>query len=382
MAAIKRPGLHDERMDLIRRAIAFEPVERVPVAYIGMGFSPRYMGHTISEYVNSTKLQGQVLFDTLEKLDGIDALNQPTFGIPVGTTFSDLWLSEVSLPGRELPENSLWQIHEKEQMTVDDYDRILDMGWSKFKKKYLPRVGVSQFDVIKMMFTVFTTAGPSLKKFREAGYVVINGGIATIPFESLCGGRSMSKFYIDLFRMPDKIEAVMDVMLDDFIAAGLNYAKLTKPIGVWIGGWRSGGAMLGQKQWDRFVFPYMQKTATAFDDAGLISILHLDQDWTRDLERFKELPAKKCLLNPDGMTDVRTAREVLGDHMAIMGDIPASLFAAGTPEDMYKYVRELIRDVGAQGLILCPGCDAPLNTKAENMEAYVAAAKEFGVVTQ
>jgi uroporphyrinogen-III decarboxylase len=32
------------------------------------------------------------------------------------------------------------------------------------------------------------------------------------------------------------------------------------------------------------------------------------------------------------------------------------------------------------GLILCPGCDAPINAKPENMEALVAAAHEYGKV--
>ena len=32
------------------------------------------------------------------------------------------------------------------------------------------------------------------------------------------------------------------------------------------------------------------------------------------------------------------------------------------------------------GLILCPGCDAPINTKPENMAAFVAAAREYGKI--
>jgi hypothetical protein len=35
---------------------------------------------------------------------------------------------------------------------------------------------------------------------------------------------------------------------------------------------------------------------------------------------------------------------------------------------------------GNTGLILCPGCDAPINTKPENMEMFVASAREYGKV--
>jgi uroporphyrinogen-III decarboxylase len=54
--------------------------------------------------------------------------------------------------------------------------------------------------------------------------------------------------------------------------------------------------------------------------------------------------------------------------------------AAGTPDDIYNYVRYLVHEIGHEGLILCPGCDAPINTKAENMQAFVAAAHEIGTL--
>ena len=114
--------------------------------------------------------------------------------------------------------------------------------------------------------------------------------------------------------------------------------------------------------------------------AGVTPVLHWDQDWTRDLVRLQELPAKKCILNPDGMTDLHKFKELVGDRMAMMGDVPATLFAAGTPDDIYNYVRNLVRLFGSTGLILCPGCDAPINARPENMEAFVAASREYGNV--
>jgi uroporphyrinogen-III decarboxylase len=105
-----------------------------------------------------------------------------------------------------------------------------------------------------------------------------------------------------------------------------------------------------------------------------------DQDLARDLAFFLDLPAKTCVMNPDGMTSAVKFKEILGDHIAWMGDTPATLFAAGTPDDIYTYVREQVELFEGRGLIIAPGCDAPINTKPENMEAFVAAAHEFGAV--
>ena len=107
-------------------------------------------------------------------------------------------------------------------------------------------------------------------------------------------------------------------------------------------------------------------------------MLHWDQDWTRDLVRLQELPTKKCILNPDGMTDMKKFKQLAGDRMAVMGDVPASMLAAGTPADVDKYVKGLIELFEGKGLILCPGCDAPINAKPENMQAVVEATHKYG----
>ena len=170
----------------------------------------------------------------------------------------------------------------------------------------------------------------------------------------------------------------MDVMLPGMINDALMAGRISGAFGVWIGGWRSASSVLGPDQWERFVFPYMKKMAEALVDAGITPVLHLDQDWTRDLERFREFPAKSCIMNLDGMTDIRKAKEVLGDHMAIMGDVPASLLTTANPEDVREYVKGLVDLFGQTGLIICTGCDAPDMAKPENAEAMIAAAREYG----
>jgi uroporphyrinogen-III decarboxylase len=65
------------------------------------------------------------------------------------------------------------------------------------------------------------------------------------------------------------------------------------------------------------------------------------------------------------MTDLCKFRQIVGDRMAVMGDIPAHLLSLGTPDNIYNYVRDLIRDIGPTGLLLTPGCDAPFNAKPE-----------------
>jgi len=78
------------------------------------------------------------------------------------------------------------------------------------------------------------------------------------------------------------------------------------------------------------------------------------------------------------MTDMKKFKQLAGDRMAVMGDVPASMLAAGTPADVDKYVKGLIELFEGKGLILCPGCDAPINAKPENMQAVVEATHKYG----
>ncbi|UCB49121.1 MAG: hypothetical protein JSW56_18775 [Deltaproteobacteria bacterium] len=369
---------YQERADRITRAINLEPVDRIPIIYMATAFSPRYMGMTQAEFVTNPDAPVEVTLAAMDRLGDLDGINMMP-GAFQTVKLSLLWLSKIAMPGKELPEDQLWQVQEAELMTVEDYDFILDKGWNAFLEGYRPKI----LDM-KLYEAHLGWIGKDFsdvpKKFRKAGYDIMACGSTTIPFESLCGARSMPKFFLDLYRIPDKVKAVMDVMLPNLIKMGIRAAELTGVPRVWIGGWRSASALLAPKIWDTLVFPYFCEIINALSEKGILSVLHWDQDWTRDLSRLLEFPAKKCVLNLDGMTDIRKVKEILGDHMAILGDVPATMFATGSPDDIYEYVKSLVQDVGPTGLLLCPGCDGPINTKPENMEAFVAAGREFGVV--
>ena len=369
--------LYEARQNRIERAIKLEAVDRIPTAYMGMAFAPRYMGMPMSQYCRDPDDCSEVTLAAMDRLgaDVFDAVNNLTCGRIV-PALTGLWLSRVAEPGRDLPEDSLWQVLEAEVMTPDDYDTILDQGWPRFLEGYLPRV-IDMDELNASRLWVRENVARIRDQCRARGYVPISFGAVTIPFEYLCGGRSMQRFYIDMYRIPGKLKAVMEVMMPHMIQAALGIVQLSGIPAVWVGGWRSASSLVAPKLWDQFVFPYMLRLVDALADNGIVSVLHLDQDWTRDLARLLELPARMCLLNLDGMTDIRKAKATVGDRMAIMGDVPSALLCSGTPRDIDVYVRDLIRDIGPTGLILCPGCDAPINAKPDNMDAMVAASRAY-----
>jgi uroporphyrinogen-III decarboxylase len=367
--------LYQERLLRVNKAIRCEAVDRVPLIFQGTALAPRQMGLTMAEYVYNPLRGIDSHLDYMDRL-GVDGCNTPPWYRPdVG--LSVVWLSHLKMPGRELPDDALWQVEEKEVMSVDDYDTIINRGVGPFLEQYLPKV-VDMREFLDGQAQTEKTNAIMFQRVKERQYPIVTGAMSTIPFESLCGGRSMTSFFIDLFRIPQKVKAAMDAMMPMYIGMALEGVAKSGIRSTWIGGWRTASALLPPKFWNEFVFPYFQTFAQAMSEKDIVCIFHLDHNWTRDLGRFRELPEKKCILNLDGMTDIRKAREILGDHMAIMGDVPSPLLTTGEPDAVYKYVRDLIRDTGAKGLLLCAGCDAPINARHENILAMYEAGREYG----
>jgi uroporphyrinogen-III decarboxylase len=367
--------LYQERLDRIRKVIRLEPVDRIPVVYMGSAFAPRFAGMKLADFVNDPEAGVTTTLALMDRIKGFDGVNSVMAGkMSAGAP----GMGRLKMPGRELPEDTLWQVEETEIMTIEDYDLIIEKGFNVFEAKITPMTVHDMGEVQKNMAWVMANNERLCEEFRKQGYVIISGRASPVPLEIFALLRSTPQFMYDLYRRPDKVKAAMDAAMPDLIQKTLGMQKMMPRLGAWCGGWRGAPNFLNPKLWDEFFFSYFKQIAQTLLDLGVVPVLHLDQDWTSALERLRELPAKTCLLNPDGMTDLRKFKKVLGDHMAVMGDIPASLFTLGTPEKIRAYVRDLINDVGPTGLILCPGCDAPVTTKPENMEAFVEAAHEFG----
>ena len=137
--------------------------------------------------------------------------------------------------------------------------------------------------------------------------------------------------------------------------------------------------MVSEEIFDRYVWPYFKIYTDLLLKNGVTPVFHLDANWDRALPKFLELPRQQCIMALDSATNIRLARETLGDHMAIMGDVPAVKLAFGQPKDVEDYVNGVLDDIGPRGYIGASGCDIPANAKYENVKAMVNAVHEYPI---
>ena len=371
-------ALWEQRHERLQKALRYEPVDRVPFTFLGPAYAPTSQGLPLSEFCTNADAAVEVTIACMEELGDIEGCNAMVAGLfPVLLT--NQWLSRVDIPSRELPENSLWQVHETEDMTVDDYDVIIDEGWAAFLESFFPKV--HKLDLLEENNRWLAENFADLpNRYHERGYDTLCSMATSIPFEALCGARSMAKFFFDCYRRPEKVKAAMDEVQPFCVQVAVDVTNACGVKCCWVGGWRAASAMVAPKIWNEFVFPYYLDLITKLHENGIFSVLHFDQNWDRDLERFLEFPRRSFAVAFDGLTDIRRAKAILGDHCAFLGDVPASILASGTPDDVTRYVRDLIRDLGPAGLIMNSGCDIPYNAPKENVRAMVEATREFGAV--
>jgi uroporphyrinogen-III decarboxylase len=113
-------------------------------------------------------------------------------------------------------------------------------------------------------------------------------------------------------------------------------------------------------------------------EEGCIPVMFAEGSYDQRLEIIADLPKGKCIWWFD-QTDMRRAKEILGDVCCIAGNVPTALMTAGTPGEVTAYCRELIEVAGKDGgFVLTNGCGVD-HAKAENVKTMIEAGREYGV---
>ncbi|MBW2285631.1 MAG: hypothetical protein JRF65_13675 [Deltaproteobacteria bacterium] len=378
MTAIQETMTPAERMEA---AVKLEPLDRIPCApLMDVYFPSRHKGWTTSEGLHNMRKGFHAIVDIFDELGAWDGMLLPGFSLPLTPhTYTGVVLGKTINPGIELGENEVAQFVEKEVLTHDDYDDVVNLGWNGFRLKVKDRFNPYPEDrIIGWAENQMEQYRYELDTWRKKGIRSLCGAITMSPLMILSTTRTLLEITKDIYYMPDKLEAVMDAMVDDLVSDAIEAAALSGEPGVMLIMERGGCFYYSMEIYERFEFPHMKRMVDAFADAGLITVMHLDQDYTMNLPYFKDLPPKMVVAELDSMTDIFKAKEVLKGHMCIAGDVPAALNYLGTPQEVEEYCERLIRLVGEEGgFILSSGCTIPVDCKIENLAAMVNTAKNY-----
>ncbi len=364
----------------IEAVVALEKPDRVPVGPLLDHFAATYAGVTNAELMTEGDKRIAAVIKTATELGPWDI----TFlADTANATLLQMGVAApIKLPGRDLPATSIHQFQEIEFLKPDDYALLERKGVIRFLIDVMGRLNPAWkglrgcMPLMKTLLEYRRHAG----MVKAAGIEVAAGFIHPgVLYEYFSLGRGITAMSADTYRRKDAIISAGKVWAKGMAGLAITAANMIGVPRVFIGMSRSSPDFISRRNFEELVLPDLEYTINRLVDAKITPILHCDTNWTRFFDVFKRFPARRCILELDGKSDIFKAKEILGGHMCIMGDVPAELLALGTRDAVLGYCRRLIETVGrVGGFILSSGCSIPANARVENVRALYEAAEEWG----
>jgi len=223
---------------------------------------------------------------------------------------------------------------------------------------------------------------PKMKNFyaeaEKLGFPCPTGPGGGVPFDGISDYlRGMQGAMIDMYRNPDKLMRVIEERLQSTLAMLDSLPKFTKPTRGFMALHRGSDGFMSLKQFEKFYWPSFKAVLLKMIEKGITPFPFLEGTWDQRLEYFLELP-KGSMVAHFAYTDMKKAKDILGGHMCIMGDIPSSLLNAGTPQQVEEYTKDLMAYCGKDGGLIVS--NNPVNQgKPECIRAMIDTVKKYGV---
>ena len=375
----------------LQSVIALGVPDRVPVAPMIYYFAARYANITMHELWSDPAKYSLAIEKCFRELGPwdiyfpINPLNPSAyvFALPM----------KVKYPGVDLPPDAMCQFVEEELIEASEYERLTSrdtssgiLGYFNFMLTVACRIQgeaaakpTLKLRILADLLRHLWSWRREMRSWEKRGVAPLHGVLMEAPFDTLSMARGMLDFSYDLMEEPKRIRAAALALSDGYVKLGEYCAR-------WVGVprvsclcHRTSKDFMSPRHFREFAFPSLARVVNALVGRGITPVLHCDGNWDRNLDLLHELPRGKIILQLDGTTDIFRAKEVIGDHCCLFGDVPAVMLAFGGEQEVSDYCKKLISIVGENGgFILAAGCEIPANARPENVKAMIDAATRFG----
>jgi hypothetical protein len=378
--------LYDEREKRTADAIELRVPDRIPLVchpdthlYTGIPNS--------AAYYEPLKFKRAMRDITLDLEPDMCNMGLPTSGeaLTILDVKNRLW------PGGPLPPDYDYQFIESEFLKEDEYDMILNDPSDFFIRRMLPRMYGAlaplsklpplggMFQGMEMMVPMLSDpefikvgqaiakAGQEMKKFRNVigdsygdmaalGFPsfahVGGGGVGGAPFDTVSSFlRGMKGSMLDMFRQPDKLLKLCDMVMNRRIADAAPADKNTpglKRVGMPL--WRGDKSFMSQKAFEKFYWPGLKRALQADIDLGFVPVPFFEAEFGDRLGKLLELPKGKTLASIEYVDAIR-AKDILKGHTCLFVRIPVSS-KIWSLQEVEDYTKGLIDKCGKGGGII------------------------------
>lgn len=406
--------LYKQRQKRVLDAIELRTPDRVPITASFYFFPARYYGCSFKDMMYSPDTLQDVYLRVTREFE--PDLAQSPFGVMLPGPLLDLLdYKQMQWPGGMLSADVPFQFVEGEYMRAEEYDHFLSDPMDFIIRKYWPRIsgslqglaslpplgnfttqmGTNVFGLfsppeMQAILDTIKKAGRQLKRFgtysrrfekmlKKEGFYSQTGGMADAPFDLLGDFlRGTKGMMLDMYRRPDTILKACEKILPMEIEKGVQSTKRAGGKLCFIALHKGLDGFMSEEQFKKFYWPTLRDLAIGLIDEGLIPYMFWEGNCTSRLALIKDIPAGKAIYRFEA-TDMMKAKDILGDRVCIRGNVPISLLATGTQEEVRSYCKKLIDYAGRGGGLIMDAAAHVTEAKPENLRAMFDFTREYGV---
>jgi uroporphyrinogen-III decarboxylase len=212
----------------------------------------------------------------------------------------------------------------------------------------------------------------------EYGFPQLYQGAMIPPFDMVSNSlRGMKGTMLDMFRQPDKLLETCDFLLDKLVERPLPPPNENGHTRIFMTNTRGSDNFMSTQQFETFYWPTFKKLVDSLIERGATPCIFFEGNFDSRLEYLLDFPRRKILVRLD-KTDIFRAKEILGGHFCIEGNVPSTLLQMGSEEEVRAHCKELIDVVGKDGgFILAPRSSTD-EVKPQNLKVMIEFTKEYG----
>jgi len=403
-----------ERAILIKDAIQMRKAPgRIPVCPSAGFFPNEYAGITMYEAMYDYEALGNA-WECYHLDFEPDAYNGPTTIVP-GKVLDILDLKLYQWPGHGLAREREYQFVEGEYMKADEYQDLIDDPTCFFLTVYFPRIfgslkpfetfpllpPVNEIPVIPPTVMAFGTAamqsafqslekaGEEALRWRAAvgqiggkimgrGFPSFSGGFTKAPFDVIGDSlRGTTGVMLDIFRHPDELKEACERLVPMMIKSGAAACRANKHIMPFIPLHKGADNFMSDDMFRTFYWPTLRKVIIGLINEGMVPLLFAEGSYNDRLDVIADVPRGKVVWWFD-RTDMKRAKETVGQVACLAGNMPLDLLCTGTPDQVRDYCRELIDTVGGDGGFIFSTGAGMQGSKTVNVKAMIEAVGELG----
>ncbi len=408
--------LYLEREKRVGDTIALKMPDRIPLLLFFGFFPAKYAGFTVQEVMYDP----EKLWESEEKVltdFPMDMAHNPFPLRFLGPLLEALDFKALVWPGHGLSSNDTYQFVEGEYMKAEEYDHFLLDPSDFMVRRFWPRIygALKAFEKIPPLHSFITyymgtphgfapfsspeliEALEALKKAgeksaqvasysrryvqrtKDLGFPIQVGGLCQAPFDTLGDFfRGTRGQMLDMYRRPEKVIQACEKLLPIMVEMGVNAARASGIPRVFIPIHKGLDGFMSMDQFKKFFWPTLRELMVALIHEGLTPCPLWEGNCTSRLEVIKDIPAGKACYAFEA-TDLFKAKEILGDTVCIRGNVPLSILATGTPDDVRACCKKLIDTVGQGGGYIMDASTGLDDARPENVRAMFDFTREYGV---